>query len=362
MKKIVIIAGEKSGDIYAGLLCKKLKEKYPSLEIFSCAGAHCQPYSAQIVDLLSYSVSGIFEVFSSLKKILRIFNHIVNEINRIKPDLIIPIDFPDFNLRLAKKLNKKYPLFYYVSPQVWAWRKKRIEIIKKYVDKMVVLFKFEEEFYKKEGVESLYFGHPLLEIIEKQGVETKKIISFMPGSRKNEIKKHLPIMAKTKLILEKHLPEYHFCIIRPQNIEESFYQKLSARIPIIEHSYQAIEESEFIITSSGTATIEIAILEVPFLIIYKLNQLSWLLLKKMVKVDFIGMVNILSSKKVIEELLQSQATPEKIAQHTLACLKNKEKYAEIKHQLKQVKKTLSPFGATEKFTDFIGDFLNAARV
>ncbi len=198
MKKIILIAGDKSGDVYGGLLCEKLKEKFPQIQLYSFGGQHLAKHSHQLIDLLSHSVSGIAEVLSSLPEILHTFNTTIKEIEVINPDLIIPIDFPDFNLRIVKRLNKKYPIFYYVSPQVWAWRKKRIELIKSYVDKMVVIFEFEKSFYEKEGIEALYFGHPLLEIIEPQNVETKKIISFLPGSRRNEVRKHLPVMKGAK--------------------------------------------------------------------------------------------------------------------------------------------------------------------
>lgn len=358
MKKIVIVAGDKSGDLYGGLLSKKLKEKFPSINIYSFGGESLAQHSHQIIDLLSHSVSGIFEVLSSLKRFVDIFRLAYQEINKIKPDLIILIDFPDFNLRLARKINKKYSLFYYISPQVWAWRKKRVEIIKKYIEKMVVIFKFEEDFYKKEGIDVLYFGHPLLEIIKEDNVEIKKVVSFLPGSRKNEIKRHLPIMAEVKDILKKDLKDYLFRIIKAPNIEKDFYERVSPKILLENHSYRAIQESEFIITSSGTATVEIAILGVPYLIIYKVNPLSWQILKRMVNTKYVGMVNILSSRNIIEELLQEEANPKRIADATLHYLRDKKAYEEIKNSLKEIKNTLSPFGATDKFADFIGAYLN----
>lgn len=358
MKRIVIVAGDKSGDSYGGVLGNRLKENFPSLEIFSFGGDKLARHSCQVINLLDYSVCGIFEVVLSLKKILNIFKRTVEEIERIKPDLVILIDFPDFNLRLARTFNKKYPLLYYVSPQIWAWRPGRVELIRKYVDKMVVIFEFEKDFYKRNGIAAIYFGHPLLEIIPKTNAPTKKIISFLPGSRKNEVKNHLPLMEKAKTILKRELPDHSFRIIRPPNLEESFYRQFAPSTPIIPHSYAAIEESAFIIASSGTATVEIAVLEAPFLIIYKVNPLTWQLLKKLVKTEFIGMVNILSGKKVIEELLQTQATPQAIAAQALSCIKDPEKYRQIKADLAKVKQTLAPYGATEKLARYIGEFLN----
>ena len=357
MKKIVIVAGDKSADLYGGLLCKKLKEKFTNFEIFSFGGPQLAEHSNQKINLLKHSVSGIVEVISSLREILHTFNRTLKFIDEIKPDLIILMDFPDFNLHLAKKINKKFPVFYYISPQVWAWRKKRMHQIKKYVEKMIVIFKFEEAFYKKEGVDALYFGHPLLEIIEKKEIRPRKVISLLPGSRKNEISKNLPVMLGAKKIIENKLSGYSFRIIKPAHIEEDFYHKFNTDAEIIPHSYSVIQESEFIISASGTATVEIAILEVPYLIIYKVNPLTWHIVRGIVDTKFIGMVNILSHQKIIDELLQNEANPKRIAQKTLGYLTSSDKYRRIKSDLGGVKELLSPYGATEKFADFIGDYL-----
>lgn len=357
MPKIVIVAGDKSGDLYGGLLSKELKEKNPSVEIYSFGGDVLAQHSQQIINLLKHSVCGIVEVLSSLGKLINIFKRIKETIFKLKPDLIILIDFPDFNLRLAKALNRKFPLFYYVSPQVWAWRKKRIEVIKKYVDKMVVIFKFEETFYKNENMNVLYFGHPLLEIIKEEAENPEKVISFLPGSRKNEVKKHLPLMIKAKKIIERKLSGYRFQIIRQPNLKKSFYEKFAPGMDLVDHSYYAIKKSKFIIASSGTATIEIAILYVPYIIIYKLNPISWHILRQMVRADFICIVNILAGRKIVDELLQNQANPQTIAAVTLEYLANQEKYLRLRNELGKVKKILYPANATKRFADFIGDYL-----
>ncbi|HIE36180.1 MAG TPA: lipid-A-disaccharide synthase [Candidatus Omnitrophica bacterium] len=360
MKRVIIVAGDKSGDLYGGFLSKKLREKCSSLEIISFGGDNLFKYSHyQIINLVNYSTIGLFEIVFYIKKFINLLKKTVEEIEKIKPDLIILIDFPDFNLRLAKILNKKFPLFYYVSPQVWAWRKKRINLIKKYIDRMIVVFEFEKEFYEKEKVDVFYFGHPLLEIVKKINPQVKEIISFLPGSRKNEIKRHLPVMEKAKKILEKELKGYSFRIIRPPHIEEEFYKNLKTTMNIVEHNYSLLEESKFIIASSGTTTLEIALLEVPFLIIYRVNPLTWFILKKLVKTNFIGMVNILASKKIVEELLQKKACPEKIAQLTLNYLKDEKKYSQLKENLKEIKTLLSPHNATENLANFIIDYLSS---
>lgn len=358
MKNIVIIAGDKSGDLYGGLLAKSLKQNYPQINLYSFGGSELKKHSHQFADLTHHAVSGLIEVFRILKDILKIFKNAIKQINKIKPDLIILIDFPDFNLRLAKKLNKKYSIFYYVSPQIWAWRKARINLIKEYIEKMIVLFPFEKDFYEKENVQVEYFGHPLLEIIPKDlNVERKKIISFLPGSRKNEIKRHLPVMNQAKKILEQKLPNYKFQLIRPENIAKDFYKQVNCEINLVDHNYATLAQSEFMITASGTATVEIAVLNVPFLILYKMNTLTYRILKLLVKTKYIGMVNILAGKKIIEELIQEQADAVTIAQETIKVIANPEKYQKVKTDLSQIKTSLMPENATENFTKFIGEYL-----
>ena len=183
MKKIVFVAGDISGDFYAGILSKKLKELYgDKIVIYSFGGMMLQKNSCQKINLTEQAVSGIFEAIVNLKKIAATFGNVYKEITHINPDLIILVDFPDFNLRLAKTLKKFFKILYYISPQVWAWRRKRIELIKKYTDGIIVIFEFEEEIYKEKGVSVKYFGHPLLDIVNKGNIPQEELILFLPGS------------------------------------------------------------------------------------------------------------------------------------------------------------------------------------
>lgn len=354
MKKIVIVAGDRSADIYGGKLAKELK-KYPEIEVFSFGGASLKKNSHLIFNLLQYSVCGLWEVISHLPKFLSLFKLIVKKIEEISPSLIILMDFPDFNLKLAKKLYQKYPIFYYISPQVWAWRRKRINLIKKYVKRMIVLFEFEQKFYKLHGVDALYFGHPILEVIQPTYPPKKNIIALMPGSRRNEIKKHLAVMLAAKKIMEKELKKFKFCIIKPPNISRDIYKNVNSEI--IDYDTHFLEQCLFVIASSGTATLELSLLEVPFLIIYKLHPISWYILKNIVKTNFVGMVNILSQKEIVKELLQDKATGKNIAHQALAILKDSQKYQEIVNNLKEVKKKLLPYQASKNFAAYIHSYL-----
>ena len=297
MKKIVIIAGDHSGDIYGGMLAQKLKELYPTVEIYSFGGKHLAQHSTQIIDLITHAVMGLAEVLSALPKLIALLQRTAAEIKHISPDLVIPIDSPDFNLRVLKQLNKKYPVFYYVSPLVWAWRKGRIKQIKKYVDKMTVLFRFETEFYKKEGVDTLYFGHPLLDVIKPEETIPQEAIAFLPGSRRSELKRHLPLVKEAAQLIKKRLPRYALYVVRPHNIAESFYRQYIDDIAIVERSIPELQKAKFILCCSGTATMELAILNIPHLLFYRANALTWYIARLLVKLDFVGIVNIVAGKK-----------------------------------------------------------------
>lgn len=358
MKKIFIIAGDTSGDLYGGYLAKKIKENSAPFQIFSCGGKVLADNSNQLIDLVSRSVCGLMEVATSLARLRRLFNKTLKMLDQIKPDLIILIDFPDFNLRLAKKINHKYPVFYYVSPQVWAWRKNRIYLMNKFTDKIIPIFKFETDFYRRNNIDTLYFGHPLLEIMSPDGSEKKDMISFMPGSRTNEIKHHLKLLARAKEILKEKLPDSNFQVLKPQGLDPSLYKKFFPEKEIIDHSYQALARSKFAICASGTATVETAILEIPHLIIYKVNSLTWYILKNLIDTKFAGMINVLAGKLIVPELLQRNANAKNIAEITLNYLRDEKAYSSFKETLKETKQLLFPQKGISGFAEYIQKYLD----
>lgn len=346
-RKIFIVAGDPSGDLHGSMLAKKIKEIQPQIQIFSAGGKKLAQESTQVIDLVEIAVTGIFEVITYLRKIIKNFNFVAKKIQELKPDIIILIDFPDFNLRLAKKLKPKgYKIFYYISPQVWAWRKRRVKLIKKYIDKMMVIFPFEDEFYKKEGISSSYVGHPLLEIINphlkmeatKEGFQ--KVIAFLPGSRKKEVRRHLPLLLKVKKLLEKN--NLRFIIIKHHQLPLNLFKEArKENIPLIEeNTYSALSKSYLAITSSGTATLELALLEIPSIVIYKTGLFSWLFLKNMVKVDYISIINILAQEKIFPEFIQYKATPKNIASVSEKFIKDEKLYTQTKERLKKIRNIL----------------------
>jgi len=350
MKKILMIAGEPSGDLHASNLIRELKRLSPDVEIFGTGGDKMEAAGAKIIfHLRDLAVTGLFDVIKSLPKLRKIQKTLLSHVLypplpsgeragvRGKVDLIILVDYPDFNLRFAKKAYKLgVPIIYYISPQVWAWRKGRIKTIKKYIKKIFVIFKFEEELYKKAGVNVEFVGHPLLDIIKPTGQPANRptgqlIIALLPGSRTGLIKRHLPIMLKAAKIISKELPNVRF---------------LTSKSP--GDALDLINASDAVLVTSGTATLETAILEKPMVIIYKLPILEYLIAKPLLLLKHIGLVNIVAGKEIVPELIQSRATPEIIAKNLINILTDKQKYGEIKNNLAAVKNSLYPSGASQR--------------
>ncbi len=358
MFKVFISAGDPSGDLYSSYICQKLEQILPDIEIHSAGGEKLSQISKTFIDLTKTAVTGIFETITYLKRIISLFNKILKHIDDLKPDLIILVDFPDFNLRLAKKLKQKgYKIVYFISPQIWAWRKKRVKTIKKYIDKMLVIFKFEESIYKKENVPVSYIGHPLLEIISNQPKEKslkqqlgikpgQPLIILLPGSRTKEAQKHLPIMLQSKEIIAKEIPAKFALIKHPKLPLSLFSAAEKQNIPIIENkNYSCLQGADLAIASSGTITIELAILQIPSVIIYKLNISTWLILKNIVKVNYISMPNIILNQPVFPEFIQFNATAENVSAACIKLIEDKQFYRQTKEKLKTLLESLKPGNA-----------------
>lgn len=291
-----------------------------------------------------------------------------------RPDLVILIDYPDFNLPLARAAKKRgIKVFYYISPQVWAWRNGRIRQIKKTVDKMAVILPFEVETYRKEGFDVNYVGHPLLDMVKihyskqesrkKLGLaEEKNTIGILPGSRHSEIKKLLPEMLRAAQILKKEMPDTQFVLPLADTLEESiineFISRCDVRVKVISgHTYDVITCSDLVWVASGTATLETALLEVPMIIIYKISFLSYFIGRLIVDIKNIGLVNIIAGKTIVPELIQSEASGERIAAEALSILRNEERRLEMTKELKAIRARLGDPGAAIRTAQLALDML-----
>jgi lipid-A-disaccharide synthase len=286
------------------------------------------------------------------------------------------VDYPGFNLRLAKEIKKRnIPLIYFISPQVWAWGEKRIHLIKEVVNKMIVLFKFEEDLYQKYGIEAEFVGHPLLDMVKPTLSEREfknllrisekdKVITLLPGSRISEVNRHLPIMLKAaKIIFEKSRDKkIQFLIAQTPTLKNELFQavKNEVSIPITvikDKTYDCLNISDLVLVCSGTATLETAIMEKPMVVIYKVSFLTALLLKPMLKISDIGLVNVAAGKRIVSECVQNKAKPRLIAQEALSILTSPQKITEIKQNLISVKQKLGSPGVTKRAAQIIFNFL-----
>ena len=332
MTTIMIIAGESSGELYGALLAKALMARSPDLHIIGIGGERMKAAGVELVSHIS-DAFGLVEAISSYRKIRASFNNAIEALRKFRPDVLVPIDYPDFNMKVAqvaKTLGIK--ILYYVSPQVWAWRRGRVKKIARLVDKMAVLLPFEEKIYKDAGVPCEFVGHPILQEIEAYlqakdkrelkaalGLDTDKpILALLPGSRPHELNKLLPLMLDIARQLkdDPEIPQARkcqFCMPLAPNTEEKKYShyldQLKQEGVVISKgdSVRVLAASDIAVVASGTATLQTAFLEVPMVVVYKLSPLTYHLGKLIVNVKHITLANILSGREVVVELLQEKA-------------------------------------------------------
>jgi len=373
----MIIAGEASGDLHGGALAYSLKEMEPSLRLIGLGGERMMRAGVESYrNIEDLSVVGLGEILSNLKKFKAVFRLLVEGLDMEKPHCVVLIDYPEFNLRFAREVKKRgIPLIYYISPQVWAWRKGRIKTIKKTVDKMIVIFKFEEEMYKKEGIDAEFVGHPLLDVVKPQfskdefirqeGLNgNKKIVALLPGSREIEVIRNLPTMIDAaSLIKDRFREDVRFIIAKVPTIKDEIYDNIVKErcfeSKVVEgYPYDCINVSDLVLVASGTATLETAILEKPMLIIYKVSSLTWLAGKILVRIPNVGLVNIIAGERIIPEFIQFNATPQNIAAEAISLLSSPQKLNEMKTRLKTVKGKLGEAQASKRTAKIILETLS----
>ena len=368
--KIMIVTGEASGDLHGANLLRALQAKIPDLKACGMGGHELASTGMEILfDAVKVSVVGVSEVISHLPDIFKAQQVLRQRLRKDRPDLLILIDFPDFNLMLAKKAKSLgIPIFYYISPQVWAWRSSRVKTIKKRVDKLGVIYPFEEDFFRERGVDAEYVGNPNLEsvrVLEDRNAFFARYglaadtpcIGLVPGSRKREIATLLPVfLAAARLMQEQSLARLVFFLPQASTITDHhlgeaglsrFQQDLDIRI-IKEDRYSMMAACDAVMAKSGTATLELAILQIPMVVCYKLSPLTYQLAKMMVKLDHFSLPNLIAGYTAVPELLQDEVTPEKIAAELMALLTIPEKMHTMKTALQSIKEKLGEAGASEK--------------
>ncbi|NQT46441.1 MAG: lipid-A-disaccharide synthase [Candidatus Omnitrophica bacterium] len=364
MKKILIVAGEHSGDRHGANLIRDMKSLRQDISFTGLGGPLMATAGAKLYrDMTEIAVVGFIEVLKHYSEFKKIFKDLVSTLDSDRPDMVILIDYPGFNMRLAREVKKRnIPLVYYISPQIWAWGKKRIKTIRETVDLMVVFFDFEKELYEKEGVPVEWVGHPFVDSITPTGpkeivldmlglAKEKKTILLLPGSRRKEVEKILPIMLEAAVGVCKRRQDVQFLISKPSSMADELYESELRKydLPIkltSKKNLESLTAADFVIVASGSSTLETAVMGKPMVIVYKVSPITALMVRLLITLPYVGLVNVVAGKRIVPEFLQGDAKPDSIAYETVSILNDPMKQIQMKSELNLVKKKLGSPGAS----------------
>jgi lipid-A-disaccharide synthase len=379
-KTILVISGEESGDNHASALVRELKKLEPDLRLIGMGGKKLMAEGLEGIDSRPLSVVGFAEVVRKFKEIRRAFNALKARLDSEKVDLVLLVDYPGFNIRFAAEAKKRgIPVVYYISPQVWAWKAGRVKTLAKVVDKMLVVFPFEERIYRDAGVDVEFVGHPLVEsaVSDKTKLEAKAalgydkydtVVALLPGSRKEELERMMPLFAAAA-------DEVHgisrwrlkFIIPAAESIDDSFIETQTSRYRGTEFKIvrgrlnEALRASEAAIVTSGTATLETALLGVPMVIVYKLSHVSYVIGRLLVRLKHVGLPNIIANRRLVPELLQWAATPKEISGYAVLLLEDTHERDVIAAGYKEIREKLGEPGASARAARAVHKVLARAK-
>jgi lipid-A-disaccharide synthase len=364
--KLFFIAGEASGDLHASNLAAAIKRKLPSIEIKGWGGDLMESEGVSITThYRELAFMGFWEVLKNIRTIYKNLSRCKEEILQFKPDALVLIDYPGFNLRIAQWAKENnIPVYYYIAPQIWAWKENRVKRIKRDVKALFAVLPFEQEFYLKKGMAVNFVGHPLLDEVKKRnrmsendfrskfGLSEKPIVALLPGSRKQEVKRMLSVMLK----IQNYFPNYQFIIAGAPSLPESFYKELIGNSDtklLFGVTYDILQSSEASLVTSGTATLEAALLDCPQVVCYKANPLSYLIAKRLVKIKFISLVNLLLNREAVRELIQGDWNLKAATDELTAILPSGHKHELVKSAYAELRESLGNGGASDRTAELI---------
>lgn len=375
MPRLLISCGEASGDLYGAELVRHLRERVPDLDVLGLGGDRLQDQGASLfAHVRDLAVVGLLEVVSHLRHLRSIFRRVLDEADRRPPDAAVLVDYPDFNLRLARALHRRgVPVIYYVSPQVWAWRRGRLRAIRETVSRMLVIFPFEEALYQEAGVPVTFVGHPLVSLVQpaadpaafrrELGLDADRpVIALLPGSRAKEVAHNLPPIAASVDVLGAARPELQFLAAVAPSLDPGVVRRgLGDRAVTIVHdrTHAALSAATAAIIASGTATVEAALLGAPMVVVYRLSPWTYRLGRRFVQVPYYAMVNLIGGRRIVPELIQSDFTPGRVAAELLPLIDD-DTGARQKMQagLREVREKLGGRGASGRAADAVAPYLS----
>jgi lipid-A-disaccharide synthase len=372
---LLLSAGESSGDMYAASLATALKKRL-DVAIFGMGGPRMRAAGVEVLtDYSEVSVVGITEILSHLPSLVRAMRRLVTEAEKRKPPYAILTDFPGFHLRLARKLRRQgVRNIYYICPQFWAWRPWRVRVVRRRFARTLCIFPFEEKFYGDAGVPVKFIGHPLVGNVhasqsrdsfcrEHDLNPAKPLVTILPGSRHAELAQHLPVLREACRLIQRELPAQFVVAAAPGSnmteLREGWPSGLEPRV-LKDQTYNALAAADAAIISSGTATVEAALLDVPMVVIYRVTLLTALLAKPLLRTAYYSMVNLIAERRVVPELIQRDFVPERVASEVLQLLRDAHARDQLRAGLADVRKRLGPPGAVERAADTIAAFLQAS--
>ena len=361
--RIMISCGEASGDLYAGALAAELRARAPAVEIFGFGGPRLAAAGGELIgEFTGLTVTGLTEAFRVIPRSYTMYRRLVAAARQRRPDVFVPIDFPDFNFRLMAALRRLgIPVVYYVSPQLWAWRPGRMRTMKRFVGKVLVIFPFEAPLYERAGIPAQFVGHPLVDlarptqapgafIAEQRLSPAAPTVALLPGSRPNEIERIAPVLLDALPLIRARVPRAQFVVARAPDLADALFAPfVDAGLVIVEgRTDDVLAASDVVITASGTATVQAALHERPMVVVYRLSPLTYRLGKPFLKVDTYAMPNLVAGRRVVPELIQDGFTPQRVADEAVALLVDADRHARAREALRGVRERLGSPGASAR--------------
>jgi lipid-A-disaccharide synthase len=372
-RRVLVSCGEPSGDLYAGDLVRRLRELSGPLEVFGLGGDRLQAEGGHLLAHVSdLAVVGLLEVLRHLRRLRTIFRSVLHEVDRDRPAVAVLVDYADFNLRLARELKKRgVPVVYYVSPQVWAWRRGRVREIRANVAQMIVIFPFEEPLYREAGVPVTFVGHPLVELarpatdrpafLTGRGLDpARPVVAVLPGSRRQEVAHNLPPIAGALRLLLRHRSDLQFALAVAPSLDTTLFDRELAGLPVARiagHTHEILSAASVGIVASGTATVEASLMDLPMVVVYRVSPLTYVLGRPFVRVPHYAMANLLAGREVVKELIQGGFRPEAVTREVLALLEDPDRRDPVLRGLAEIRARLGPPGASSRAAAVVGKLL-----
>lgn len=360
--RLLLSCAEASGDLYAGALTRALREQEPDLHVSGLGGPHFQAAGGELIaDYRGIAVTGLTEALSKVPEVLAVRRRLLASARTARPDALVVIDSPDFNFRLAPAIKRLgVPVVYYISPQVWAWRQGRINAIRRFADIVLVIFPFEEDLYRKQGIPVEFVGHPLVDLVvttssreaflRARGLSpSAPCVALLPGSRPNEVARILPVIVSAAFQIRRQVPDAQFLVARAPHLEDDLFlgvRELPGTAIVEGDTDTVLASADVAVTASGTATVQTALHDTPMVIVYRVSPISYQVLRRLVRVDAIGMVNLIAGEKIVPELVQDSFTPDAVASEAVSLLTNQDRAARMRDGLARVRARLGAPGAS----------------